>query len=140
VEYTLFVFLLIALVASPFLLWIHLRRERWRRPRLAMGLVVVAATLAVFASSGAFWYFYPYGPPGAETPGWRAMGDVCSAAYADARTARDTAAVDSVRPVRNVGDPNSFYTCGDVRKYGLLGCRPDTRCGRLKARLRLPDG
>jgi hypothetical protein len=138
VEYTAFLFALIGLISSPFLLWIHRRRERWRRPGLAMKTVVTTVAVLVFGASAADGYFYPYGNPGSEMPGWRAMGDACWAAYAQARTARDTAAVDSVQPVTDIGDPNSVFTCGSVRRNRLLGCRPGTRCGRLKARLGLP--
>ena len=139
-EYTVFLLLLIALVASPFLLWIHLTRGRWRRPQRAMKVVVAVATVLVFGASAAYGYLYPYGRPGAEMPGWRAMGDVCIAAYAEARTAGDSAAVDALHPVTDVADPNSVLSCGTMRSNRLLGCRPGSRCARIKSMLRLPGG
>ena len=135
-EYTVLLFALIAVLAGPFVWWIHRRRARWRRPQLAIALVSGGVAVLVFGLSGAYGYFYPYGHPGAEMPGWRAMGDACWAAYAHARTASDTAAADSIRPAADGRDP-SYLSCGTMRRNHVLGCRPGTRCGRLKARLRL---
>ncbi len=103
-----------------------------------MKVVVVVAAVIVLGASAAYGYFYPYGHPGAEMPGWRAMGDVCITAYAEAPTVADSAAVDALRPVTDLADPNSIFTCGTMRRNRLLGCRPGTRCARLKAVLRLP--
>ena len=137
-EYTIFLLALIAVVASPFVLWIHARRDRWRRPRLAMKVVVTAAAAVVFGLSAAYGYLYPWGHPGAEMPSLRAVGNACWTAYTAARTAPDSAAVDRLQPLALVPDSGSVLSCATVRNSNLLGCRPGTRCARIKSRLRLP--
>jgi len=138
VGYEVLLLVSVAVLASPLLAWIHLRRDRWRRPRLAMQLVLGAAALVVFGLSASYGYFYPYGHPGAELPGLRAVGDACWSAYAGARTAADSAAVDRLHPIADARDPSSVLSCGAARRNRILGCRPTTRCGRIKSWLRLP--
>jgi hypothetical protein len=131
-------FLLIAALAGPFALWIHRRRERWQHPRLAIGLVVAMAAFVVFGGSAASGYFYPYGPPGRELPGLRESAEACGDRYAQARTASDTTAIDSVISPYDSTKPYAGLSCGTLRRNRLPGCQSGTRCARIKARLRLP--
>jgi hypothetical protein len=135
--YPALVFLLAFALTAPFALWVHLRRTRWRAPDRAIVFAftgILAILLLLSAISG---YFYPYGGPGGEVEGLRPAAEACAARYAAARSAADTAGVDTLilMPAPDVPVPS----CRMLRQARLPRCAPGSRCERLKARLQLPD-
>lgn len=122
----------------PFALWIQRRARRAGKgsPTNRIMLVFVLFLSLVLALSAIDGYFYPYGRPGSEVPGLRAAAEACGERYGSARTRAESAAVDTLVLPRN--DSAVVLTCQTLRRNRLPGCRPGSRCARLKSAFGLP--
>src|SRR5919108_1977575 len=84
-----------AILVAPSAVWVYARKDRWRRPRRAVGvayLAIIALEMILVGTSG---MLYPFGFPGPEERAWRAAAVECGTKYAAAHTSVDSDAVDS---------------------------------------------
>lgn len=104
------------------------RRSRplWRE--LTMLLALSGGFLAAWVPYQAFVRPYLMAEYDRTFEARRAAAQDCGARYSHARTTRDSATVDTMHPVADVKDPDSFLTCGLLRESGELECGPGSQC------------